>query len=205
MQYPQSLYENQDTWYPFELEIWQKGEEIRQYLLADNNNKLTESQISQIVEIATNPCAKRGRQSFVMLLGDKKFQKFAPAVALQIHDENVSGQVIDTITKMKAKGFSDVINPFVTHDKELISKNAKTYFEKIGSRKLLKKYWLYIQIAALLVIPVSGILIRFVPFWPLFFALLFFLIFSSGILISFIAKSPSKIKTQNKEYSILVS
>ena len=57
-------------WYMFEHEIWEIGEEIRQ-LIFYSKKVLTDSQIARIINICLDEKAKRGRQSFVMLLGKK--------------------------------------------------------------------------------------------------------------------------------------
>ena len=57
-------------WYTFEHEIWDIGEEIRQ-LTVQNKKKFNEEQIGRIIGICLDKRVKRGRQSFVMLLGKK--------------------------------------------------------------------------------------------------------------------------------------
>ena len=57
-------------WYEFEHKLWEIGEEIRQFI-SENRNKLNKNQIDRIVSICLDKKAKRGRQSFVMLLGKK--------------------------------------------------------------------------------------------------------------------------------------
>ena len=54
-------------WYEFEHKLWEIGEEIRQFI-SENKNKLNKNQIDRIVSICLDKKAKRGRQSFVMLL-----------------------------------------------------------------------------------------------------------------------------------------
>ena len=62
-------------WYLFEGELWDVGEEIRQHICAGKKT-LTQSQIERIISICLNERAKRGRQSFVMLLGKKAYQNY---------------------------------------------------------------------------------------------------------------------------------
>lgn len=109
-------------WYMFEHELWEVGEDIRQFLL-ENKNKLNVSQIERIVKICLDKRAKRGRQSFVMLLGSE----YAEQIASLIYDYDVDGQVIDTLYKMGATGYSDLIEPFLTHNRTWIRNEAKRY------------------------------------------------------------------------------
>ena len=63
-------------WYQFEHQLWDVGEEIRQ-LIAEHHKKLNEPQVKRIIEICLDKRAKRGRQSFVLLLGKKCYCTFA--------------------------------------------------------------------------------------------------------------------------------
>ena len=116
-------------WYMFEHELWEVGEDIRQFLL-ENKNKLNLSQIERIIKICLDKIAKRGRQSFVMLLGKKMFSEYAEQMASLIDDDDVDGQVIDTLYKMGATGYADLIEPFLTHNRTWIRNEAKRYIQK---------------------------------------------------------------------------
>ncbi len=116
-------------WYEFEHKIWEIGEEIRQFL-SENKNKLNNNQIDRIVSICLDKNAKRGRQSFVMLLGKKMFCEYAEQIVSLLNDDDVDGQVIDTLYKMGATGYSDLIEPFLTHNRTWIKNEAKRYIQK---------------------------------------------------------------------------
>lgn len=116
-------------WYKFEHQLWDIGEEIRQFLSA-NKNKLNELQIERILEICLDKRAKRGRQSFVMLLGRKMYCCYANRIVTLLTDDDVDGQVIDTLYKMGAKGYEEQIEPFLTHNRTWIRNEAKRYIQK---------------------------------------------------------------------------
>lgn len=116
-------------WYKFESELWGVGEKIRQFLL-ENKNKLNRSQIERIVEICLDKRAKRGRQSFVILLGKKMFRDYAEQIVTLLHDDDVDGQVIDTLYKMGAAEYADLMEPFLTHKRTWIRNEAKRYIRK---------------------------------------------------------------------------
>lgn len=97
-------------WYEFEHKLWEIGEEIRQFI-SENKNKLNKNQIDRIVSICLDKKAKRGRQSFVMLLGKKIYNSYADMIVTVLNDDDVDGQVIDTLYKMGAKEYVEQIEP----------------------------------------------------------------------------------------------
>ncbi len=117
------------NWYEFEHKIWEVGEEIRQFLYK-NKNKLNENQINRIVSICLDKKAKRGRQSFVMLLGKKIYSGYADKIVTVLNDDDVDGQVIDTLYKMGVKDYVIQIEPFLAHNRTWIRNEAKRYIQK---------------------------------------------------------------------------
>lgn len=116
-------------WYQFELQLWDVGEEIRQ-LIAEHNKKLNESQVKRILEICLDKKAKRGRQSFIMLLGKKCYSTFADEIIHLIHDDDVDGHIIDTIYKMQAGQYVDKVKLVLNHKRMWIRNEAKRYIQK---------------------------------------------------------------------------
>ena len=116
-------------WYKFEHQLWDVGEEIRQFLLV-NKNKLNDNQIERIIEICLNKKAKRGRQSFVMLLGKKIYCSYARRLVSLLDDNDVDGHTIDTLYKMGAAEYIELIRPFLTHKQTWIKNEAKRYIQK---------------------------------------------------------------------------
>ena len=116
-------------WYEFEHKLWEIGEEIRQFI-SENKNKLNKNQIDRIVSICLDKKAKRGRQSFVMLLGKKIYNSYAGMIVTVLNDDDVDGQVIDTLYKMGAKEYVEQIEPFLTHNRTWIRNEAKRYVQK---------------------------------------------------------------------------
>jgi len=121
------------AWHDYERKIWQLGERIRQILL--QNKKLrTDSDIQQgILSICINKNSKRGRQSFITLLGNVKCAAYSKEIASQLSDEFVDGQVIETLYKMRVGNYALDIIPYCAHKKAWIRNLAKRYFSRYGS------------------------------------------------------------------------
>ena len=116
-------------WHDFELKIWDMGEKIRQ-LIFSSKATFDQGQIRRIVDICLDKRAKRGRQSFVMLLGKAKYCEYAHALIPLLEDEDVNGHVIDTLYKMRANGYVSLITPFLKHKRTWIRNTAKKYVQK---------------------------------------------------------------------------
>ncbi len=118
-------------WYMFEHEIWDIGEDIRQFTV-QNKKKFNEEQIGRIIGIFLDKRAKRGRQSFVMLLGKKAYNGYSDVLISLLCDDDVDGQVIYTLYKMQAGQYVDLIKPFTEHNRTWIRNEAKRYIQKFG-------------------------------------------------------------------------
>ncbi len=116
-------------WYDFEHELWGIGEEIRQFV-SKYNKRFNKDQIDRIINICLNKKAKRGRQSFVMLLGRKMYRDYAEKIVSILSDEDVNGHVINTIYKMQAEQYVELIKPFLSYNRTWIRNEAKKYLKK---------------------------------------------------------------------------
>lgn len=123
------------AWHDFEFTIWNTAEEIRQ-LSSASKKTFHKGQLDRIVGICLNPNAKRGRQSFVMLLGKTKYCDYSSSLIALLDDEDVNGHVIDTLYKMRAAGYAALIAPFLNHRQTWIRNAAKKYVQKFESSDL---------------------------------------------------------------------
>jgi len=112
-------------WHEYEHDMWRIGENVRQILLSDKKAELSEEQIEKVVFIINNPPANRGRQSFIWLLGKRKYAHFAPRIIGQIYDDNISLHIFDTIYKMRAIGYDKEVSEFEKRFKPLASDRRK--------------------------------------------------------------------------------
>jgi len=121
------------NWHKYEHAIWGLGEKVRQLLFKHKALRKDKDIIKKILQISLDPNSKRGRQSFILLLGNINCKPFANQLITQINDKSVDGQVIDSIYKMKASGYSEIISPYCHNKKTWIRNIAKKYIEKFGN------------------------------------------------------------------------
>ena len=119
-------------WYDFEHELWGIGEEIRQLILSEHKEMSTE-QANRVCKICVDIKAKRGRQSFIMLLGKKRYKAYADKLSSALTDEDIAGHIISTLYKMGAAQYVDQIKHYITHSITWIRNEAKRYVEKYGT------------------------------------------------------------------------
>ena len=117
------------AWHPHELALWNIGESIRQLIL-EAKQFPSDIQVKNILAVCRNPAAGRGRQSFVLLLGKVRYACYAEEMASLLADRDISGQVINTLYKMKAPGYADQIQPFLADHQTWIRNEAKRYLQK---------------------------------------------------------------------------
>ena len=121
-------------WHGFEDVVWQQGEVIRQLLVECKSLRKDAGLQSAFLRVACNRKAKRGRQSFIMLLGYSCCSGSAPAIAGQLSDPDVAGHVVDTLTKMRCPDFVQDVEELTNSDTTWVRNKAKRYVERYRSR-----------------------------------------------------------------------
>ena len=116
-------------WYDFEHLLWKKGEEIRGLIVKEHKD-LNKEQSSRVCDICLNKNAKRGRQSFVMLLGKNRYNEYADKVVGLLSDEDVDGHVISTLYKMGTTEYQEFVKPFLNSKYAWIRNEAKRYINR---------------------------------------------------------------------------
>lgn len=117
-------------WYSFEHEAWAIGEEIRQWLSANLKLKEEKRIKEGIFTVIQNQNLRRGRESFVMLLGYKNAADMAERVAVYLDDDDISGHALDTLHKMKIYGYKEKASTLLTSEKTWVRNVAKKYIQK---------------------------------------------------------------------------
>ena len=130
---PDPLIPNVPAWYEFEREAWAIGETIRHSLKTNPKLKKDPSVIRAILEVVQDRHLRRGRQSFVMLLGFTGASTHAPLLVSLISDPDIDGHVIDTLLKMRAAGYAPQVAKFITHTQAWVRRLAKRYVERYPS------------------------------------------------------------------------
>ena len=125
---------NVPDWHEYERDIWTIGEEIRQIINSKKTLRKDQEINDLIMEFCLNKNSKRGRQPFVLLMGYKNLSEYAPKLIRMINDKSISGQIIDTLYKMQAKGYEKEIEPFTRNKTTWIRKIAIKYIEKYGTQ-----------------------------------------------------------------------
>lgn len=126
---PMEFLPNISKWHNFEHELWNIGEVIRQTIHKEQKN-LNEEQADRVCQICLNPKAKRGRQSFVMLLSRKRYFAYADRLVSLLRDVDVSGHVLDSLYKMRALQYQEEVKLLLNSEYTWISNLAKRYIEK---------------------------------------------------------------------------
>ena len=119
-------------WHDYEHKIWQIGEEIRQILNTHKTLRKDKELLARFLSVALNRNAKRGRQSFIMLLWYKHCAEYAGLLAAQLEDRSVKGHIIEGLNKMKAGQFTSLVEPFTQDKTTWIRNQAKKYIREFG-------------------------------------------------------------------------
>lgn len=117
-------------WHKFEYDVWQNGELIRQLFKMHKALSVDKNILEDILSICLNRNAKRGRQSFIMLLWNKNGSQFADKLVNQLDDKSVDGHIIEGLNKMSAAGYASLIRPFCFNRTTWIRKQAIKYVEQ---------------------------------------------------------------------------
>jgi hypothetical protein len=127
---PDPLASDVPAWHKFENSAWAIGETIRQSLKARPNLKRDPAVLHAIIEVIKNRNLRRGRESFVMLLGFTGAAKHAATVAGFAGDPDVCGHVVDTLLKMRVPGYIAQVSELTSHKRAWIRRLAKKYVER---------------------------------------------------------------------------
>jgi hypothetical protein len=117
-------------WYPFEHEAWAIGESVRRAFVQCPKLKKKTALISKVAVVATCRNLRRGRQSFIMAMGFVAACPHALSLVGSLGDSDVNGQVVYTLLKMKAAGFTNDVAPLLQSEKSWIRRLAKKYIER---------------------------------------------------------------------------
>jgi hypothetical protein len=119
------------TWYRYELVIWEIGEFLRQVLKRNKTLRKEGELFSAIEQAALDPVYGKGRESFVMLLGQYGSPDRVDTLKQLLKDQQVQGHAIFALRLLGAAEVQDDVRPFLQSSKTWIRNEAKKYFIKI--------------------------------------------------------------------------
>ena len=117
-------------WHSFEHSVWSAGEQIRGLFKKNPGLKKDPEIQERILKICLRNQAKRGRQSFILLLGSPIFSEYSDEVSSLLKDDDVCGHAVDTLIKMRAGNYINQVEPLSTHKITWIRNKAKKYIQK---------------------------------------------------------------------------
>jgi len=114
-------------WHDFEHSLWSLGEQIRHAINSQPKLRGDRQLYTEFLAIVRDRSAMRGRQSFVLLFAYRPCVAWAPDLASLLPDPDIDGQVILSLYKMRAPGFSTVVAPFLSSSTEWIRRESRRY------------------------------------------------------------------------------
>jgi hypothetical protein len=121
----------QITWYRYESLVWELGEQFRRAMLRNRRLRRCE----RVFESARAVCADRrfgkGRESFIMLLGQYGGTPQIPALIDSLDDPEVCGHAVYALRLLGASEAADRVRPFLDSPKTWVRQEARKYFQKI--------------------------------------------------------------------------
>ncbi|MFJ4222758.1 hypothetical protein [Microbacterium sp. NPDC089695] len=117
-------------YHDFEHTLWRVGADIWEILIAHPSLRKDDVLCAQIVAVATNRAAMRGRRSFILACGSVKHARYAPQLVAHLDDNAVDGQVLDTLLKMRVGEYTTEVRPLLDSPTAFIRRLAKRYVER---------------------------------------------------------------------------
>ena len=112
---------------PWETQVWDIGEKIRQLLATAPALRRDEALGRQFLEISLDRRARGGRQSFMMLLGFKSFAALAKELTSELADDDVCGHVVWALYRAKVRGQWEQVRLLCDHKRTWIRQEARRY------------------------------------------------------------------------------
>jgi hypothetical protein len=124
------IFTDAPEWYGFEHSAWRIGANIQQSFQANPKLKKDVAVIQAILGVIQVRNLRRGRESFVMLLGFTGAAKHAPLLAEFLHDPDISGHVLNALLKMRVSGYAPQVANFLNHNRVWIRQLAQRYIDR---------------------------------------------------------------------------
>lgn len=119
-------------WLSFEMRIWELGESLRQPIKRRKKLLKNKNLLNVIMMICRNNKYGKGRQTFVMLLGEFSRGDASKLLGDLLDDPEVLGHSIKALTKLKDDGYVDKIGRIAEEETGWIRVAARNYCRKFG-------------------------------------------------------------------------
>lgn len=116
-------------WRVFELRIFALGETLRHAMI--NGGPLAAPLLEPIADVARDPKHGKGRQTFVLLLGQFGGDAEARLLGELLRDPDVAGHAVKALTQGRMKGFHAAVLPLCGHPEAWIRQGAKRYVTQV--------------------------------------------------------------------------
>ena len=118
-------------WTSGEGRIWDAGEGVRQLMRA-RKWKGPGPLLDLVAEVSADPKFGKGRQTFVLLLGDFGKGSYASRLGPLLEDPEVQGHAMDSLRKAKVGGFAEQASRLAAETKGWIRQSARKYLKDFG-------------------------------------------------------------------------
>lgn len=120
------------VWKDYESLLWAMGESIRQVLRRKRRLRGSERIWQEVRGICVCDGYGKGRESFVMLLGQYGGQTQSATLAGLLDDPDVAGHALYALRLLKSPAGAFAARRFLSHSKPWIRQEARKYLAKIG-------------------------------------------------------------------------
>ena len=121
----------QISWFRFECLIWDLGESFRRIMLNARPLRERERIFAAVRGLCLNQRYGKGRQSFVMLLGQYGGAAQIPTLVRLLDDAETCGHAVYALRLLGASEVADKVRPFLSSRKGWVRKEALRYFQRI--------------------------------------------------------------------------
>jgi hypothetical protein len=120
-------------WAGYEIALWKLSEDIRPWLKKRRDLRGKNTLYDAINEIVADPKFGKGRQDFILLLGDYGDKSYGTSIAGLLSDSDVCGHAIKALTKLGIGGLDDAVSAIMRDTKHgWVRTAAKKYLQKVG-------------------------------------------------------------------------
>jgi hypothetical protein len=88
-------------WLGFETALWEISEDLRAYLKAHKRIRGKHTLLDAVAAIVADASYRKGRENFVLVLGEYGGWAYADSIAQLLDDADVSAQVLAALRKLK--------------------------------------------------------------------------------------------------------